>query len=300
MNSVSHGVRVLAKRPGFTAAAVLVLALGIGANAAIFSLVNAFLLKPLAVHNPEELVGLYSRDARKPDKYRAFSYPNFVDLRGQAGVFTSLAAHNLAMVGLTEGDTTRRLFADLVSSNYFDTMGVRLFRGRVFTAEEERPGSAMPVVIVSYSFWKRHGADAAMLGRHTAPQWPLVYRDRHTAGGFHRHHGPDQRRNLCAARRLRSDGQRFRKPRPCAGGSRDNHALIAVGAFAPRRHSCRGGRATCRSGRGDAKGLAGGEQRSDAIGAPASRLNVSTSAIFGRRTWRCPPFCFCPWRRWFC
>ena len=82
MNSVSQGIRVLAKRPGFTAAAVLVLALGIGANTAIFSLVNAFLLKPLAVHKPEELVGLYSRDTRKPDKYRAFSYPNFVDLRG--------------------------------------------------------------------------------------------------------------------------------------------------------------------------------------------------------------------------
>ena len=73
MNSVSQGIRVLAKRPGFTAAAVLVLALGIGANTAIFSLVNAFLLKPLMVHKPEELVGLYSRDARKPDKYRANS-----------------------------------------------------------------------------------------------------------------------------------------------------------------------------------------------------------------------------------
>jgi predicted permease len=164
MNYFSHGVRVLARKPGFTAAAVLVLALGIGANAAIFSLVNAFLLKPLAIHKPEELVGLYSRDARKPDSYRAFSYPNFVDLRGQSGVFTTLAAHNLAMVGLTEGDSTRRLFADMVSSNYFDTMGVRLFRGRVFTAEEERPGSASTVAIVSYSFWKRHGADAAMSG----------------------------------------------------------------------------------------------------------------------------------------
>jgi predicted permease len=165
MNSFSHAVRVLAKKPGFTAAAVLVLALGIGANTAIFSLVNAFLLKPLAIHKPEELVGLYSRDTKKPDSYRAFSYPNFVDLRGQGGVFTSLAAHNLAMVGLTEGDATRRLFADIVSSNYFETMGVPLFRGRVFTAEEERPGSAGPVVIVSYSFWKRHGAEAAMLGR---------------------------------------------------------------------------------------------------------------------------------------
>src|SRR5580765_5966009 len=101
MNSVSHGVRVLAKRPGFTAAAVLVLAVGIGANAAIFSLVNAFLLKPIAAHNPEELVGIYSRDSRKSDSYRSFSYPNFVDLRAQAGVFTAIAAHNLAMVGLS-------------------------------------------------------------------------------------------------------------------------------------------------------------------------------------------------------
>ena len=66
MNSFSQGVRVLAKRPGFTAAAVLVLALGMGANAAIFSLVNAFLLKPLSIRNPDELVGLYSRDTRKP------------------------------------------------------------------------------------------------------------------------------------------------------------------------------------------------------------------------------------------
>jgi predicted permease len=165
MNSFSHGVRVLTKKPGFTAAAVLVLALGIGANTAIFSLVNAFLLKPVMIHNSKELVGLYSRDTKKPDSYRSFSYPNFTDLRGQGGVFSSIAAHNLAMVGLTEGDTTRRLFADLVSSNYFDTMGVKLFRGRAFTAEEERPGSGIPVVIVSYSYWKRHGADAAMLGR---------------------------------------------------------------------------------------------------------------------------------------
>ena len=165
MNNFSHSIRVLARKPAFTAAAVLVLALGIGANTAIFSLVNAFLLKPLAIRQADQLVGLYSRDTRKPDNYRAFSYPNYVDLRSQAGVFTGLAAHNLAMVGLTEGDTTRRLFADTVSSNYFDVIGTPLLRGRVFTADEERPGSAASVVIVSYSFWKRHGADPAMLGR---------------------------------------------------------------------------------------------------------------------------------------
>ncbi len=141
-----------------------VLALGIGANAAIFSLVNAFLLKPLVIRNPEELAGLYSRNTTNAS-YRGFSYPNYVDLRAQNGVFTSLAAHNMAMIGLTEGDTTRRVFADVVSSNYFDTMGVALFRGRAFTAEEERPGSGMPVVIPSYSFWMRHGGDPGMVGR---------------------------------------------------------------------------------------------------------------------------------------
>jgi len=164
MNSFVHGARVLARKPGFTAAAVVVLALGIGANAAIFSLVNAFLLKPLQIRNAEELVGLYSRNTTNQN-YRAFSYPNYVDLRAENGVFTSLAAHNMAMAGITEGDATRRLFVDIVSSNYFDTMGVPLYKGRAFTADEERPGSALPVAIVSYSFWKRHGADPAMLGR---------------------------------------------------------------------------------------------------------------------------------------
>src|ERR1035437_6126125 len=138
MNSFAHGVRVLAKKPGFTAAAVLMLGLGIGANAAIFSLVNAFLWKPLKIHQAEELVGLYSRDARKPDRVRACSYPHFVDQRRQRSVFTSVAAHYLALVGLTEGDSTRRLFADMVSSNYFETMGVPLVNRRVFSAAEGR------------------------------------------------------------------------------------------------------------------------------------------------------------------
>src|SRR5580700_3994965 len=152
-----YGVRMLIGKPGFTAAAVAVLALGIGANTAIFSLINAFVLKPLVMEKPEEIVGVFSRDTHKPD-YRAFSYPNYFDLRESNGVFTNLTAHNLAMVGVAEGDTTRRTFADVVSSNYFDTMGVQLFRGRMFTAEEERPSSAVPTAIVSYSFWKKKGA----------------------------------------------------------------------------------------------------------------------------------------------
>ncbi len=151
-------------KPGSTAVAVVVLSLGIGANTAIFSLVNAFLLKPLYIKNPSELVGCYSRDTKKPDNYRAFSYPNYVDLCEKNHVFSSLMAHDMAMVGVAEGDVTRRVFADVVSSNYFATFGVPLFEGRPFTDAEERPGSNSTVAIVSYSYWRKTG-DPTLLGK---------------------------------------------------------------------------------------------------------------------------------------
>ena len=160
-----HGIRLLAKRPGFTAMAVLVLALGIGANTAMFSVVNAFLFKPLAIRNPERIVGLYSKDTQRPDTYRAFSYPEYSEIRSSNTVFSGLMAHTLAMVGLTEGEGTRRVFADLVSSDYFETLGAPLARGRAFTPEEERPGSAIPVAIVSWGFWEKNGSDPALVGK---------------------------------------------------------------------------------------------------------------------------------------
>ncbi len=174
---VRLGARMFRKKFGFTCAAVVVLALGIGANSAIFSLVNAFLFKPLVMNAPGSLMGVYSRDTQKSE-YRAFSYADYVELRdgvrgdeshagADGGVFSSLTAHNLAMVGLGEsgGDTTKRVFADMVSSNYFATFGVPLSQGRVFTAEEERPGAGVPVVIVSYSYWKKNGSDPGVLGK---------------------------------------------------------------------------------------------------------------------------------------
>ena len=166
LRDVRLGARMFRKNIGFTCAAVTVLALGIGANSAIFSLVNAFLFKPLMIQAPAALVGCYSRDTHKSE-YRAFSYADYTDLRDQNdGVFSSLTAHNLAMVGVSEGngDTTRRVFADMVASNYFATFGVPLSQGRVFTAEEERPGSAVPVAIVSYPYWKKSGSDPRVLG----------------------------------------------------------------------------------------------------------------------------------------
>jgi predicted permease len=157
LQDLRFGARTLRRAPGFTLVAVLVLALGIGANSAMFTLVNALLLRPLA-GRADEMVGLYSHDRTKPDSYRGFSYPNYVDIRERNDVFEGLMAHTFAMVGLPDGDTTRRAFVEVVSSNYFDTLGVPLAAGRSFSPEEERPSARIPVVIV--------GADrAALLGQ---------------------------------------------------------------------------------------------------------------------------------------
>jgi predicted permease len=159
-----YTIRALLNKPGFAMAAVLVLGLGIGADCAVFSLINAFLLKPLAISQPEGLIGLYSRDMRRPDTYRAFSYPNYIDIRENNAVFSSLMAHDMEMIGIEESGATRRVFVDIVSSNYFSTLGVRLLKGRSFMPDEEKYGAKL-IVVVSYSFWKKNGEDPQMLGK---------------------------------------------------------------------------------------------------------------------------------------
>jgi predicted permease len=159
------GVRVLVKSPGFTVMAVVVLALGIGVNSAVFSIVNALLLRPVDAHEPDRLVSCYSKNMEKADSYRAFSYPEFCEIRDRNSTFTTLAAHNLVMVGLREGETTRRVFADVVSANYFSTLGAHLLRGREFIPDEERPGSDVSVAIVSYQYWARNASDPDLIGK---------------------------------------------------------------------------------------------------------------------------------------
>lgn len=165
MNSLKFAVRQLRKSPGFTAVATLTLALGIGANTAVFSLVNTFLLRPLAGRRQGELVQCYSRDTVRPDTYRPFSYPNYADLRERNQVFSHLLAYELTEVGVTDGDTSRRVMAALVSANYFSTFGITLARGRPFRPEEEQPGSGIPVVILSHGAWLSRGADPDILGK---------------------------------------------------------------------------------------------------------------------------------------
>src|SRR4029453_1684611 len=123
MNDLKFALRQLRKSPGFTIAAVIVLGLGIGANIAIFGLLNTMLYRPPAYAEPHQVVQLFSQDKKNPKTFRGFSYPAYVDIREQNGVFSGVMAHNLAMVGIGDRTTTRRTFADLVSSNYFSVLG---------------------------------------------------------------------------------------------------------------------------------------------------------------------------------
>jgi predicted permease len=228
---VRYGIRMLLSKPGFTAAAVLVLALGIGANSAVFSLVNAFLLKPLHVQNPEQLAGLYSRDTKHPDRYRAFSYPNYVDIRDSNQAFSSLAAMNLAMVGVQEGESTRRTFAAVVSSNYFLTLGVNLLKGRAFLPEEEKPGTELTAV-VSYSFWKKKGEDPELVGkpvRINGHLFTIVGIAPQGFTGTTAMVSPEIFTPLSAFARVMNDFEGHAKPLQ----SRDNHALIVFGRLKP-------------------------------------------------------------------
>src|SRR5205809_2634727 len=156
--------RQLIKAPGFTFAAVLVLALGIGTNTAVFSLVNTLFFATPAYAKPHEMVQLFSQDKKDPKKFRGFSYPTYRDIREQNAVFSDTMAYNLALVGLGQKGDTRRAFAAVVSSNYFSVLGVPLARGREFLPEEETPGRNAPVAIVSYSYWQKHDLDATVLG----------------------------------------------------------------------------------------------------------------------------------------
>ena len=165
MNDIRYAFRMLGNKPGFSTIAVLVLALAIGGNTAMFSVVNALALRPLTARNPKELVGCYSRENKPQGSYRSFSYPNYVDIREKNTVFSSLMAHSVTMVGVTEGEATRRTFAAMVSANYFSTFGTRLAAGREFTAAEEKPGSAVPVAIASHGYWRKMGSDPALVGK---------------------------------------------------------------------------------------------------------------------------------------
>ncbi len=176
---------MLRKAPGFTAAAVLILALGVGANAAVFSLVNAALLRPVIPGmRHTDLVGVYAGDRTRPDFFRLFSYAEFDALRRHTDTFAGLLAEGWMRAGLTEDGQTQPIEGMFVSSNYFSTLRLAPALGRGFTAEEAHPRSGALVAVVSDTFWRTHGSPTDIIGRRllingqsiTVPPW-LVRRD---------------------------------------------------------------------------------------------------------------------------
>jgi predicted permease len=163
LQDLRFAVRTFIKTPAFTAAAVVVLAVGIGANSAMFTVVNALLFTPLASQS-EDVVGLFRYERSKPDSYRAFSYPDYAAVREKNDVFAALAAHTFSMAGVPAGDTSRRIFVELITANYFDALQVPLAAGRSFTLDEERPGANLPVAIVGYDQWRDRNFDPSLLG----------------------------------------------------------------------------------------------------------------------------------------
>src|SRR6266478_1403408 len=157
--------RQLLKSPGFTAVAVMTLALAIGVNSAIFALVNGVVLRSPIPLRPHEVVNVFTARQNASHDYRQFSYNEYRQLRENGGdVFVDLAALEFAVAGIGRDHEMRRSFAFLTSENFFDVTGAKQFRGRFYNAEECKPNANIAVVVTSYGFWKRMGSRADFVG----------------------------------------------------------------------------------------------------------------------------------------
>ena len=161
---ISYAIRSLLKRPGFVSIAVITLALGIGANTAIFSLVNAVLLRSLPVERASEVVSVAVRG--KDDSMSAFSYPNYRDFRDRNETLSGLLVYRFVPLSLSRSGANERVWGFEVSGNYFDVLGVKAIRGRTFLPEEDKTPLANPVAVVSYESWQRRfGGDPDLVGK---------------------------------------------------------------------------------------------------------------------------------------
>ncbi|MDQ3667089.1 MAG: ABC transporter permease, partial [Acidobacteriota bacterium] len=149
---VRYGARMLLKNPGITFVVILALALGIGANTAIFSVINAVLLRPLPYHESDRLVALNERSAVLD--VMSISYPNFTDWRNQNQVFEKIGVYNRNSYNLTGAGEVERIPTAQVSADLFSALRVNAAIGRVFTNEEDKPGGT-PVVVLSHGLWQR-------------------------------------------------------------------------------------------------------------------------------------------------
>jgi macrolide transport system ATP-binding/permease protein len=163
LHDIKYAARLLVKSPGFTAVAVLSLALGIGANTAIFSLVNAVLLRPIPVQEPGRLATVFMTDARNPGTL-PLSHLNYKDLRAQNQVFTEMAAFTFAQVNWSNGNASEQILLQVAAGSYFSVLGTQPAIGRGFAPEEDV--KATPVIVLSHGFWERSlGRDPSIVGR---------------------------------------------------------------------------------------------------------------------------------------
>ena len=152
VQDVRYAVRVLAKSPGFSLIAIITLALGIGANTAIFSVVNGVLISPLPFHDPEQLVSLFQKVPNFENA--SISYPNFLDWRRMNTTFSDMAAYRSAGFTLTGAGDPERLHGEMISAGFFDILGVKPLLGRSFHSDEDRLG-ANPTAMITEALWKR-------------------------------------------------------------------------------------------------------------------------------------------------
>jgi predicted permease len=162
LQDVRFALRQMRKSPGFTTAAVLTLALAIGANAVVFSIMNAFILRPLNVPHAETLYGLW----HLPDNNMAESYLDYLDLRDRNHSFDDLMAYNINEVGLDTGESPSRAWIEETSGNYFDALRIQPYLGHFFHASDEHGPNSAPYIVLTYAFWHTHFQDdRGVIGR---------------------------------------------------------------------------------------------------------------------------------------
>src|SRR3989442_67447 len=165
LQDLRYGLRTLARSPGFAAVAVLALALGIGANTAIFSVVNAVLLRPLPFRDPDRLTMVMSVNPAKGFPRFPVSPPDFIDWRAESRVFEEMAAGDSGPYNLIQGAEPERLSGSRVSASFLGVVGIKPVLGRDFLAEDDREG-AEPVVLIGHGLWtRRFGSDPGIVGR---------------------------------------------------------------------------------------------------------------------------------------
>lgn len=159
---LKYTLRQLRKSPGFAVTAVLTLAIGIGANSVVFSVVNALVLRPLALPHAEQLMFFQRMPVDSPDQ----SYPDYVDMRDRNTSFAGLAAYRMNTAGLDTGQNPSSIWFYEASGNYFDVAGIEPYLGRFFHSADEHGPDSAPYVVLSYGYWRSHfGGDPKVIGR---------------------------------------------------------------------------------------------------------------------------------------